>query len=175
MTTFREKIIGLARSLKIPREQFTVGPFVDWPAIQKRIESRFVMKTRSDLSSLEWPENFKGKPKVIKSRTFEPYEYLDELLPEGEIFWFILIDTATLQPKLWLFQGNIRAIQKVLSQLPGFSYYIIAKKYEWLLFNDQKDEFIALGELPEKPETFKEPEPEPPATPDEQSQPDKKS
>jgi hypothetical protein len=162
MATFREKIIGLARSLNLPREQFTVGPFVDWPAIQKKIESRFVIKTRSDLSPLEWPENFKGKQQLIPSRTFEPYEYLDELLPDNEIYWLILFD-QTAQPKLWLFQGYVRAIQKVLSQLPHMPFYVIAKKYEWLLFNDRKDEFIALGELPARPEIFKEPEVKPKA------------
>ena len=158
MATFREKIIGLARSLNLSREQFTVGPFIDWPGIQKRIESHFVIKTRSDLSLLEWPEHFKGNQQIIQSRAFEPYEYLDELLPENEIFWLILIDTGTKEPKPWLFQGYVRPIQKVLSMLPRTSFYMIAKKYEWLLFNDQKDEFIALGNLPEKPETFKEPE-----------------
>ena len=171
MATFRERIIGLARSLNLSREQFTVGPFIDWPAIQKRIESRFVMKTRSDLSPLEWPENFKGKPQLIPSRTFEPYEYLDELLPDNEIFWFILPDNSLKQPKLWLFQGYIRPIQKVLSQLPKTSFYVIAKKYEWLLYNDGKDEFVALGEMPEKPEIFKEPidEPLPPELPNEEN------
>jgi|SRR5688572_2249783 len=171
MTTFRERIIGLARSLNLSREQFTVGPFIDWPAIQKKIESRFIIKDRSDLSPLEWPEHFKGKPQIIPSRAFEPYEYLDELLPDNEIYWLILIDSGSKEPKLWLFQGYIRPIQKVLSQLPGFSFYVIAKKYEWLLFNDQKDEFTALGQLPEKPEIFKEPkaEPLPPEIPDEEN------
>ncbi|KAA9340828.1 DUF6756 family protein [Adhaeribacter soli] len=170
MATFRERIIGLARSLNLSREQFTVGPFIDWPAIQKRIESRFVMKTRSDLSPLEWPEHFKGKQQVIKSQTFEPYEYLDELLPVNEIFWLLLPDSAQEQ-KLWLFQGYIRPIQKVLSQLPKTSFYVVAKKYEWLLFNDRKDEFTALGELPEKPESYKEPEAEtlPPEQPEEEN------
>ena len=158
MTTFRERIIGLARSLKLSREQFTVGPFIDWPAIQKKIESRFVIKDRSDLSPLEWPEHFKGKKQLIPAKSFEPYEYLDELLPDNEIYWFILPDNSMKEPKLWLFQGYIRPIQKVLSQLPRTSFYVIAKKYEWLLFNYQKDEFIALGELPPKPEIFQEPE-----------------
>lgn len=168
MTTFRERIIGLARSLKLSREQFTVGPFIDWPAIQKKIESRFVMKNRSDLSPLEWPENFKGKPQVIPSRAHEPFEYLDELLPLDENYWFILPDNSLKQPKLWLFQGYIRPIQKVLSQLPKTSFYVVAKKYEWLLYNEQKDEFTALGQLPEKPEAYKEPETPPPDMSDEE-------
>src|SRR5688572_25410035 len=171
MATFREKIIGLARSLNLSREQFTVGPFIDWPAIQKKIESRFVIKTRSDLSPLEWPENFKGKQQLIPSRTYEPYEYLDELLPDNEFFWLILQDKGGKETKLWLFQGYIRPIQKVLGQLPRMPFYVIAKKYEWLLYNDQKDEFIALGVLPEKPEHFKEPKTEllPPETPSEEN------
>ena len=169
MTTFRERIIGLARSLNLSREQFTVGPFIDWPAIQKKIESRFVIKDRSDLNPLEWPEHFKGKKQLIPSRAFEPYEYLDELLPDNEIYWLILIDTGSKEPKLWLFQGNIKAIQKVLSQLPRFSFYVIAKKYEWLLFNDQKDEFTALGELPERPAPFQEPMQQPPASSEEEN------
>ncbi len=160
MATFREQIIGLARSLNLSREQFTVGPFTHWPDIQKRIESHFVIKTRSDLSPVEWPEHFKGKQQLIPSRTFEPYEYLDELLPDDEMIWFMLPDASTKEPKLWLFQGFVRPIQKVLSQLPRTSFYLVAKKYEWLLFNDQKDEFIALGDLPKpKPGPFTEPEP----------------
>ncbi|HSI90520.1 MAG TPA: DUF6756 family protein [Adhaeribacter sp.] len=168
MATFRERIIGLARSLNLSREQFTVGPFTDWPAIQKKIESRFIMKTRSDLSPLEWPEHFKGSKQLIKARTFEPYEYLDELLPDDEIYWFLIPDNSAKQPKLWLFQGNIRPIQKVLSQLPRTWYYIIAKKYEWLLYNDRQAEFIALGELPGKPENPGAPisAPVPPETPE---------
>lgn len=162
MATFRERIIGLARSLNLSREQFTVGPFIDWPAIQKKIESRYIMKDRSDLSPLEWPEHFKGNRQIIRSRTFEPYEYLDELLPENEIYWLILPDTAK-ETKLWLFQGYVRPIQKVLSQLPKTSFYVAAKKYEWLLFNDRQEEFIALGTLPEKPEIYKEPEAVPPS------------
>lgn len=160
MATFRERIIGLARSLNLSREQFTVGPFVDWPAIQKRIESRFIMKTRSDLSPLEWPEHFKGKKQQIAARSFEPYEYLDELLPDNEFYWLILQEKGAKEPKLWLFQGYIRPIQKVLGQLPKMPFYIIAKKYEWLLYNDLQAEFIALGELPPKPEVYKEPKTE---------------
>src|SRR5688500_13455362 len=113
---------------------------------------------RSNLSPLEWPEHFKGKKQLIPSRTFEPYEYLDELLPDNQIYWLILQDKGAKEPRLWLFQGYIRPIQKVLSQLPQQPFYVIAKKYEWLLYNELKDEFTALGELPERPEIFKEPE-----------------
>ena len=147
MTTFRERIIGLARSLKISRDDFTVGPFTDWPAIQKRIEAKFILKTTSDLQPADWPEHFKGAKQIIKSRTFEPYEYLDELIKDEEKVWLLLIDSSVEPAKIWLFQGHIRHIQKVLSQLPKFSFYIIAKKYEWLLFNNQKDEFVVLGDL----------------------------
>jgi hypothetical protein len=146
MTTFRERIIGLARSLKISREDFNVGPFIDWPGIQKRIEERFIIKTHSDLQPAEWPLHFKGKQQVIRSRTFEPYEYLDELLPEDEKVWLLLPDIASNSTKLWLFQGYVKPIHKVLSMLPKSPFYLIAKKYEWLLFNDQEDAFIGLGD-----------------------------
>ncbi|MBK0401944.1 hypothetical protein I5M27_03040 [Adhaeribacter sp. BT258] len=168
MATFRERIIGLARLLKLSREQFTVGPFTHWPAIQKKIESRFIMKTSSDLQPQEWPEHFKGRQKLIPLKGFEPYEYLDELLPENEIYWLLLPDPNVQESKLWLFQGTVQAIQKVLSQLPKLAFYVVAKKYEWLLFYNQQDAFIGLGELPEKPEPFREPEPspQPPETPE---------
>jgi hypothetical protein len=147
VATFREKVIGLARSLNISREDFTVGPFIDWPGIQKRIEERFVIKTSSDLQPGNWPEHFKGKRQLIKSRTYEPFEYLDELVNDNEKIWLILVDSSAETAKLWLFQGYVRPIQKMLGQLKGFSYYLIAKKYEWLLFNDQTNHFVALGEL----------------------------
>ncbi|MFC5269511.1 DUF6756 family protein [Adhaeribacter terreus] len=170
MATFRERIIGLARSLKISREQFTVGPFTHWPEIQKKIEARFVMKNRSDLTPLEWPEYFKGRQEQIPLRSFEPFELLEDLLPEGEIYWLLLPDPSAKEAKLWLFQGTVQAIQKVLSQLPKLSFYVVAKKYEWLLFYDQRDIFTALGELPEKPMPYKEPEPTlPQETPEEEN------
>src|SRR5436190_8991733 len=113
MATFRERIIGLARSLNISREEFTVEPFIDWPAIQKRIEEHFIIKTTSDLQPVDWPKHFKGHQQIIRSRTFEAYEYLDEILPEDEKVWLILTDNSVVPAKLWLFQGYIRPIQKV--------------------------------------------------------------
>lgn len=144
-----------------------MGPFTHWPEIQKKIEARFVMKNRSNLTPAEWPEYFKGRQEQIPLRSFEPFELLEDLLPENEIYWLLLPDPSQQEAKLWLFQGTVQAIQKVLGQLPKLSFYVVAKKYEWLLFYDQKELFVALGELPVKPAPAREPEPEPTPQPPE--------
>ncbi|WP_432207229.1 DUF6756 family protein [Hymenobacter defluvii] len=49
--------------------------------------------------------------------------------------------------KFWLFEGSVQAVQLVLHEFYAFEYYVVSKKYHWLLCETDHDELIGLGTI----------------------------
>lgn len=46
--------------------------------------------------------------------------------------WFFVKETRQ-DPKFWIYEGTIKAIQKVIEETVAFEYYIASKKFRWVL------------------------------------------
>ncbi|WP_400191062.1 DUF6756 family protein [Hymenobacter sp. B81] len=147
MPGFKDDILKVARGLGIPTGQFDAVSIHAWPPIMKRIEASFIMKTDSNTRFNWWWESFKGKRVSIFFENGRAFEQLSQLIEADEVVWFIGCDTARDPSKYWLFQGAVKAIQQVIGEFYAFEYYVVSKKYDWLLSVTDHDELIGLGSM----------------------------
>ncbi|MEM9326620.1 MAG: DUF6756 family protein [Bacteroidota bacterium] len=149
MVRLKERLLKVASALEIQAEDFDSVSIYEWPSIMKKIESRFIVKKNSNIKFNWWRENFK---EPHSSRWFlkdDAMNHLHRLIPEEEKVWFVGCDTRNDATKFWLFEGRILSIQRLLTHMYGFEYYLVSKKYEWLLFDNRHSTLIALGAMME--------------------------
>jgi hypothetical protein len=60
---------------------------------------------------------------------------LKELVPSQETVWFVAEEWKRIKQhgNFWLCEGTITVIAELLGEMYGFEYYIVSKKFEWLL------------------------------------------
>jgi len=93
-----------------------------------------------------WWDHFKGVE--IGIHTTDAYKLLPELVPSEERVWFVAEDWGRNKRDggFWLFEGKIQAIVSVLGEMFGFEYYVVSKKFEWLLCENHHDILIGVGQ-----------------------------
>ncbi len=106
----------------------------------KRIEDKFV-SAKYDKLLWWWNGYLKGPVHSVLLPGW-PVDALHKLIPLREKVWFI-----AEEDKFWLFEGNVESIQKVLAECYSFEYYIVSKKYEWLLCENHHDVLFGVGEF----------------------------
>ena len=147
MPGFKDELVQVAQSLGILPHDFSAVGIHEWPSIMRNIESAFVIKMNSNTRFNWWWESFKG----IKCRIFFEDDtastVLDQLIEQQEKVWFVACDTDHDPSKFWLFQAMVKSIQLVVSEHYFFEYYIISKKYEWLLCETDHSVLIGLGSI----------------------------
>ncbi|KAA9339708.1 hypothetical protein F0P96_03575 [Hymenobacter busanensis] len=147
MPGFKGDILNLARALGITADQFDAVGIHAWPSIMKRIEAAFIIKTDSNTKFNWWWESFKGQQVSIFFEDGMAFEQLSQLVDAEEPVWFIGCDTDRDPSKFWLFEGTINPIQQVISEFYHFEYYIVSKKYEWLLCETDHSVLTGLGSV----------------------------
>ena len=139
--TLKHEILQIAAALGFSTADFRVIGITDWEPVMKKIEEKF-LKDQYNKWVWWWDGHFKGP--VYASGLFSvPFVILDKLIPLQESVWFI---AEGRKNKLWLFEGNIKSIQLVLAEIYAFEYYIVSKKYEWLLCENHHDVLFGVGE-----------------------------
>lgn len=131
--SIRDEIDKLARELSIPYEGLHEISKKQWVDIQYRIEEKFLKKEHHAIS-LHWGwEHFK-EPTYSLAFTEPAYRYFNHLI-EDEDVWFIVED---YMDKIWLYEGRVSIIVgKVIPECCHLNeYYLVSKKYEWILCED---------------------------------------
>ncbi|HEX8658152.1 MAG TPA: DUF6756 family protein [Hymenobacter sp.] len=155
MPGFKDGLMQLARRLQLSSEQFDEFGIYDWPLVLRKIEAAFVIKTSSNTHFNWWWESFKGPQYSLFIEEGRPYEYLNQLIDAQEQVWFVACDSGKDPSKFWLFQGQIHAIQSVLREHSVFEYYLVSKKYEWLLCQTHHDVLTGLKSIIPKMEALR--------------------
>lgn len=88
-------------------------------------------------------DNLKGLYVAIRFKDDKAYNYLEGLIDPEETVWFIATDGLA---KYWVYESNIKSIHKILANMYGFEYYIVSKRYEWLLCENHHGNLIGTGE-----------------------------
>lgn len=138
----RAEIDEVIKQLNFDKEQFKeVGKNL-WEGIIKNIENTFVnwkghssfwyWEYFNDGFSIDYPNN-------------DAYKDLSKLIDDTEKVWFLAQEDRG-NPKFWLFEGQIKPIQTVLENSSMFEYYIVSKKYLWLLCENHHGYLIGTGE-----------------------------
>ncbi len=71
---------------------------------------------------------------------------LGDILPNDSKLWFIGQESKNGKPKYWLYESDIFSILKLLDQMYIFDYYIVNKKYKWLVSEEHHGVLLASGE-----------------------------
>ncbi|MVN79332.1 hypothetical protein GO988_23625 [Hymenobacter sp. HMF4947] len=145
MPGFKDDLLQLAASSGISRKEFEAVGIQAWPAIMRKIEAAFVLKTSATTRFNWWWESFKGPQYRLFFDTAWAVDYLTQLVDEHEQIWLVACDTDQDPSKFWLFQGTVQATQWLLQEHCYFEYYLVSKKYQWLLCETDHDVLIGLG------------------------------
>lgn len=96
-------------------------------------------------SSFWYWEHFKDGYS-IDYPNYDAYRDLARLVDEKEKVWFLAQEKYKQKPKFWVYEGLIKPIQVVLENCTRFEYYIVSKKYSWLLCENHHGFLIGTGE-----------------------------
>jgi hypothetical protein len=106
-------------------------PFTDWSTILKKIEDRFVIKENSDFHFSNWDNRLKDK-RQIKTILTTNFDGELERLDSNKNYWIVLTkDKADF--KNLVYESKPTVI-KTLSRLWNGDFYIVDKKYNWLIY-----------------------------------------
>lgn len=137
----RTKIQEIIEYLNISECELKEVNKLQWQSIIDKIEENFITKEKHDIDTYPYWERLKGECFNIYFEEDDAYKSLDLLINRDETVWLLLQDDA----KLWLYEGNIETIKKVIGECYAFEYYLISKKYSWLLCENHHGYLIGVG------------------------------
>ena len=137
--TLKHELLQIASVLSLPSTRFRAVGAAEWEPVMKKIEDKFV---RAPYGRLRWWWTHFKFPHYGMQLPVQFYEVLHNLLPTQAHAWFIVEEGD----KHWLFEGRIDAIQQVLAECYFFEFYIVSKKYDWLLCETHHDVLCGIGD-----------------------------
>ena len=139
----RKDIEAIRRELDIPESDFRTLPHTtDWHLFEERIYSSFCMLEGKSRPYWLW-ENLRYERYWLSLQGY-PDEILNQLVPATEVVWFMAYDGDDFVH----YQGKVAAIQKVIPECTYLDeYYLINKKYEWLLCVNHHNSLVGTGEF----------------------------
>lgn len=140
------RLTGTAWELQIPRDQFDLFNIHGWSDVFKKIETKFIAKKNTNTHFNWWWDNLKSDQYSVKFPQNNAQEYLHLIVDPQEKVWFVACDSKKDPTRSWLFEGYIKPIQQILGELNPFEYYVVSKKYDWLL-SDHNGSLIGLGSI----------------------------
>lgn len=142
---FRVDIEEAVKALNLPPSDFRLVSFHEYEPILMSILDRFTTLGKKGLNDHRWSDSFK-EPSCSVYLEDTP-GVLKELIPPQEDVWFVIEDWkgTKRQGKFWLYEGKISAIIEVIREMHSFEYYIVSKKFEWLLGEDHHGVLIGVG------------------------------
>lgn len=147
MPGLRDDLVRRATVLGIAAADFHAVSIHAWPAIMQKIEAVFIRKTNTNTHFNRWGENLKRPQYRVSSANGLAYPRLEQLLDPHEVVWFVACATDSDPSKFWLFEGTGKALQLLLREYYAAEYYIVSKKYHWLLCATDQQELIGLGTI----------------------------
>lgn len=142
MDFIRREINLVIEQLNLNKVQIKEVGKNEWKDILNEIMNTFVNWTASSPFWL-W-EHFKEAYSIDYSNQ-DAYKDLSKLVDDSELVWFLVKENREM-PKFWVYEGLIKPIQSVIEECSKFEYYIVSKKYSWLLCENHHGYLIGTGE-----------------------------
>ena len=76
------------------------------------------------------------------------FENLDKIIPHPESAVYVLFEEKRQREKFWVFEMYLEELKVILGEAECYGdYYIVSKKYEWLISEDHHDivSFVGAG------------------------------
>lgn len=130
----------IRQKLGISAADFSPLPFTtNWHQLEERIYKAFCKIEGQSRPRWLW-ERYKNEWYGLSLKDYPDY-ILDQLVPASETVWFMAYDGDDF----FFYQGKVKAIQKILLECSPDEYYLINKKYEWLLSVNHHDSLTGTG------------------------------
>jgi len=138
----RQDIEVACKALRIPKTDFSPLPHTtDWHRLKERIYSAFCKIEGRGRPSWLW-ERYKNEWYGLHLID-HPDDILNQLVSTAEPVWFMAYDGDDFL----FYEGKVEAIQQILLECSPDEYYLINKKYEWLLSVNHHDGLTGTGEF----------------------------
>ena len=146
-TSLRVDIERAKNELVISDNEFRELKTNEWELVQSKILKAFLYdRPQSIKRSWLW-DDLKVVVHSIGCIT-DPYEKLNLLIQRDAIVYFFVNETMNEQTKYWYYQGNVNSIISIIGEIIGLDeYYIVSKKYDWLLCTNHHDVLIGAGSI----------------------------
>jgi len=76
----------------------------------------------------------------------EVIKILKDIIPLNDKYWFIGQETKNECPKYWLYEGSLASIISILDNMYLFDFYIVDKKYKWIISEEHHGIIVGTGE-----------------------------
>ncbi len=105
-----------------------------------RIAKRFLVKGRDALNYVWLWEHFLGP--TVSYNEQDTIRFLDSRLPKDQSYWFLASEE---NGKYWVAEGTGDGIIQVLKEMYSFEYYIIERKFLWIVCENHHGTLIQAG------------------------------
>lgn len=130
------------QKLAIPTPDFNPLPFTtNWHQLEERIYKAFCKIAGKERPRWLW-ERYKNEWYGLSLKDYSD-DILDQLVPTSETVWFMAYDGDSF----FFYEGKVEAIQHILLECSPDEYYLINKKYKWLLSVNHHDSLTGTGEF----------------------------
>lgn len=143
----RADIATAMEALQLPPEDMVTVRSTRYSAVLSRILETFTVYGAQGRDHPWLWEGFKGEHYAVYLDAPEGYRWLPRLLPPDERVWLLTEDWERRKRDghYWVFEGRVGTIEAVLGELFAFEYYIVDKKFEWLLCKNHHNVLIGVG------------------------------
>lgn len=143
MTNIRDEIENNIKALVIDRKRFHEVDKMQWKSIMKKIVNTFLQINRYNYN-IHWGWEVLKEPVIsLRFREDNSYIHLDKIIKDDTV-WFIAEDSFGHN---WLYEGNITEVIKIIENSYAMEYYIVSKKYDWLISENHHNTVNVCGEL----------------------------
>jgi hypothetical protein len=154
MAGLKDDLCKVAARLALSQDDFGAVGIYAWPAIMRQIEAAFVIKTGLNTSFSWWWESLKHPQVHLQANQGHAVDYLPTLVAAHEPVWYVTtraldydVEEEQDPTKLWLFQGRMQAVHQVITASHPAEYYLVSKKYTWLLCGKRQDQLLGVGSI----------------------------
>jgi hypothetical protein len=116
-------------------------PYVDFKEIMKRIESHFIIKSDTNSAFNNWTLNLKN-PEKTYTIDVGTVDFIRTELDLDKNYWWIFVEGQLPSDRHRLFDAKPTAGLRLLELFHEPAFYIVDKKYEWLIAVDAKSSTI---------------------------------
>ena len=142
------QVLAVADKLNVPRAHFDLVDADSWRPIFHAIIDTFCDRKIVDLQKSYLWEALVGEISsvpLIQPLDVRVLSALSE--PEGRVFLLLEDwDGAKFYENYWLFDGRLADVLSILSEHRLVEFYLVAKKFEWLIGENHHNVVFASGE-----------------------------
>ena len=147
----RDEIERIIKEYELDRNRIHEVPKQSYTDIIKRTEAEFVVNGGLHRC---WDGRLLKKHTIRTRDVSEDklwYHTLTEIFSSDEPVYALLEDTKAYEPKYWVFETHLPEMITVLDEINGLDeFYLVSKKYKWLICETHEDIICCVGEIPAK-------------------------